>query len=79
MKRLYIHCGTETLNKCDDDFQLMSTPIQNSLYVPQNLFTLSMAAISHVSITTSLKLYYMRLGYSNYTNLKRLVTLEELT
>lgn len=34
-KGWYLYGGTKTLNKCDDNFKLESTPIYNSLYILQ--------------------------------------------
>ena len=70
-KGWYLHGGTETLNRCYDDFQLASTPIQNGLYVLQTLHTTSISAIAEASMPTTLKTWHRRLGNPSYSNLQR--------
>ena len=70
-KGWYLHGGTETLNRCDDDFQLASTPIQNGLYVLQALYIPPVAAVTYTSAPASLKSWHRRLGHPSYANLKR--------
>lgn len=73
-KGWYLHGDTETLNRCDNDFQLASTFIQNMLYVLQILNTTPIAAVSHTSTPSILKIWHRRLGHPSYTNLKRFST-----
>ena len=55
-KGWYLHGGTKTINRCNDDLQLAFTPIQNGLYVLQTLHTTPTAAVIQTSLVLSVRI-----------------------
>lgn len=70
-KGWYLYEGIKTLNSCNDDFELLSTPIHNGLYILQIYQILPTAAITQNSIPATLYTWYKRLDHFNYLKLKR--------
>lgn len=58
------------LNRYNNNFQLVFTPIKNDLYILQTLYIPYMAAITQNSIFTFFKFQHERLSHLNYANLK---------
>ena len=70
-KKASTYMGALKYSTNEDNIQVASTTIQNSLYILQTLDILPLAAVTYISVLASLKFWHRRLGYPSYINFKR--------